>query len=131
MTVKLHRAKSNGGRGDGTVRLGWSGIDGFPMPIRFLPGRMWLLVVIFVYYFARLYAAESPWVFAHVAVPVALTAVTVTTLSYGIWQNGLIVYFVAAVNLDCLAAIPKPEARRRRKTATYRPRVIWRRTDGG
>lgn len=88
-----------------------------------------LLAVIFGYYFTRLYLAESPWVFAHVAVPVVLFMVTAVTFSYGIWQKGLIVYFVVAVNLDCLAAIPKPEGRRRRTTASYRPRVIWRRTD--
>src|SRR5205085_5057965 len=72
-----------------------------------------LLLVIFVYYFARLYAADSPWLFAHVAVPVVVFLVTAATFSYGIWQKGLIVYFVVAVNLDCLAAIPKPAARRR------------------
>jgi hypothetical protein len=59
-------------------------------------------------------------------------------MTYGVWQKGLILYFLLAVNLDALLAtgklrLPGPEdfARpKRKKRAAYSPRVLWKRSDG-
>lgn len=99
-----------------------------------------LFGVVFAHYAGRLHAAGSPWLYAHLAAPVALTVAVFgwSDLTYGVWQKGLILYFLLAVNLDYLLVtgwlrLPGPEdferSRRRRKTATYSPRVMWRRYD--
>jgi hypothetical protein len=98
-----------------------------------------LLAVVFGTYAGRLWAVRSPWLFAHLAAPVAilLAAVGHDALTYGVWQKGLILYFLLAVNLDALLisgrlSLPGPDDFRRakrRRTATYSPRVIWRRPD--
>lgn len=90
-----------------------------------------LMGLVFGWYLVRLAAAGSGWAFVHGAVPVVLLVAVAVGRSYGVWQKGLIVYYVLAVNLDCLAALPRPERRkRRRKTGVYAPRVVWRRYDG-
>jgi hypothetical protein len=90
-----------------------------------------LMGLVFGWYLVRRAAAGSGWAFVHGAVPVVLLVAVAVGRSYGVWQKGLIVYYVLAVNLDCLAALPRPERRkRRRKTGVYAPRVVWRRYDG-
>jgi hypothetical protein len=54
-----------------------------------------LLALLFGYYAVLLYRAETFWLLAHLAVPVALALAT-RFHSYGIWQKGFIVYFVLA-----------------------------------
>ena len=100
-----------------------------------------LLGLVFLTYAGKLWAVSSPWLFAHLAAPVGLlmAAAYGAGLTYGVWQKGLILYFLLAVNLDALLAtgtlrLPGPDDFRgrskRRRTATYSPRVLWRRSDG-
>jgi hypothetical protein len=98
-----------------------------------------LLGLVFVYYAVRLYRVSSPWLLAHLAAPVALAAAAVPVLSYGVVQKGLILYFVFAVNVDCLLMtgrlwLPGPEdferpKKKGEKRYSYRPKVIYRRYD--
>jgi hypothetical protein len=98
-----------------------------------------LLAAVFGTYAGKLWAAGSLWLYAHLAAPVAilLAAIGHDALTYGVWQKGLILYFLLAVNLDALVVsgslyLPGPDDFRRakrRRTAMYSPRVIWRRTD--
>jgi hypothetical protein len=55
-----------------------------------------LLLLLFAHYTWLLYRLGGPWVFAHLAVPVSLMLGT-RSHSYGLWQKGLILYFLAAV----------------------------------
>lgn len=57
---------------------------------------MLLLGLLFLYFAVLLFSAKSFWLFAHLAVPTALVMAT-KVHSYGAWQKGIIVYFVAAV----------------------------------
>lgn len=98
-----------------------------------------LLAVVFAYYAVRLYRVSSPWLFAHLAAPVLIGAAAVPILSYGVVQKGLILYFVFAVNVDCMLMtgrlwLPGPEdferpKKKGEKRYSYRPRVIYRRYD--
>ena len=96
-----------------------------------------LLTLVFVYYAVRLYRAGSLWLFAHLAAPVVIGAAAVPILSYGVVQKSLILYFVFAVNVDCLIImdrlrLPSPEDFERPKPKdkfSYRPKVIYRRYD--
>lgn len=96
-----------------------------------------LLALVFFYYAVRLYRVSSPWLFAHLAAPVVIGAAAVPVLSYGVVQKGLILYFVFAVNVDCLLLtgrlqLPGPEDFERPKPKEkfrYRPKVIYRRYD--
>lgn len=96
-----------------------------------------LLGLVFMYYAVRLHRVSSPWLFAHLAAPVVIGAAVVSILSYGVVQKGLILYFVFAVNVDCLLitgrlTLPGPEDFERPKPKekfSYRPKVIYRRYD--
>lgn len=55
-----------------------------------------LLLLLFGYYALLLRRAGSFLLFAHLAVPAALVLV-IRFHSYGLWQKGLVAYFVAAV----------------------------------
>jgi hypothetical protein len=55
-----------------------------------------LLLLLFAHYTWLLYRLGGPWVFAHLAVPVSLMLGT-QFHSYGLWQKGLILYFLATV----------------------------------
>jgi len=59
-------------------------------------GSLLLLGLLFGHFAVLLFQAESLWFFAHLAVPVTLAVVTLCH-SYGIWQKGLISYFVVVV----------------------------------
>ncbi|MBI5759323.1 MAG: hypothetical protein HZA46_12465 [Planctomycetales bacterium] len=61
-----------------------------------LIGSLLLLGLLFGHFALLLFQAESLWLFAHLAVPVTLALVTLFQ-SYGIWQKGLVSYFVVAV----------------------------------
>jgi hypothetical protein len=95
-----------------------------------------LMGLMFLYYALRLYLAQSPWLFAHLAFPVLL-AVATSFSSYGVWQKGFIAYFLLAVNLDALPATGRWAEfgfrdlirRRRKRRARYRPKVKWDRTN--
>lgn len=91
-----------------------------------------LLGLVFVYYAVRLYLLSSPWLFAHLAAPVLIGAVAVPFLSYGVVQKGLILYFVFAVNVDCLfitVRLNDFERAKPQEKLDYRPKVIYRRYD--
>lgn len=93
-----------------------------------------LLGLVFVYYAVRLYLLSSPWLFAHLAAPLVFAAAAVPVLSYGVVQKGLILYFVFAVNVDCLfITVRLNEFERPKKKGakrySYRPKVIYRRYD--
>jgi hypothetical protein len=55
-----------------------------------------LLLLLFGHYAWLLYRLGGPWVFAHLAVPVSLMLGT-QFHSYGLWQKGLVLYFLTAV----------------------------------
>jgi hypothetical protein len=58
-----------------------------------------LLLLLYGYYALLLYRAESRcWLLAHLAVPVALALAT-GFHSYGVWQKGIILYYVLAATL--------------------------------
>jgi hypothetical protein len=95
-----------------------------------------LLGLVFGWYALRLYRVASPWLVAHLAVPLLL-AVHLAS-SYGVWQKLVVMYFLLAANIDCLLAtgrlnLPGPDdfnrKRRRRSRGEYAPRVIWKRND--
>lgn len=100
-----------------------------------------LIGLVFVYHAGKLWLVSSPWLFAHLAAPVVILMISLYSgsLSYGVWQKGLILYFLLAVNLDALLAtgslsLPGPDdfrRRRKRPRVAYSPRVQWRRTDDG
>jgi hypothetical protein len=91
-----------------------------------------LLAVVFFYYAVRLYLLSSPWLFAHLAAPVLIGAAAVPVLSYGVVQKALILYFVFAVNVDCLfitVRLNEFERPKAEEEVNYRPKVIYRRYD--
>jgi hypothetical protein len=57
-----------------------------------------LLLLLYGYYALLLRRAESPWLIAHLVVPVALALAT-RFPSYGLWQKSFIGYFVVAAVL--------------------------------
>jgi hypothetical protein len=59
-------------------------------------GSLLLLGLLFCHFAWQLFQAESLWFFAHLAVPVTLAFLTFFQ-SYGVWQKGIISYFVVAV----------------------------------
>jgi hypothetical protein len=96
-----------------------------------------LLGLVFGWYAIRLHRVRSPWLLAHLAAPVLVLVLTAAR-SYGLWQKLVVVYFLLAVNIDCLLAsgrlvLPGPEdfrhARRPVRRSKYSPRVNWKRND--
>jgi hypothetical protein len=57
-----------------------------------------LLGVLYTYYAVQSHAAGRAWLWAHLAVPSFLVLAT-QFHSYGLWQKGLILYFLLAVNV--------------------------------
>jgi hypothetical protein len=57
-----------------------------------------LLGLLYLYHAALLWHAESRWFRVHLFVPLLLVALT-GAHSYGLWQKGVIVYGLAALNL--------------------------------
>lgn len=96
-----------------------------------------LLTLVFFYYAARLYLVSSPWLFAHLAAPAVIGLAATSVFSYGVIQKSLILYFVFAVNVDCLLVserlwLPGPDDFKRPKKGKkipYRLKVIYRRYD--
>lgn len=100
-----------------------------------------LLGLVFGHYGWRLTAAGGLLALtAHLLPPLLLSVyVGLYGLTYGVWQKGLILYFLLALNLDHLLLtgrlrVPGPDdfarPKRRAKTREYRPRVRWTRYDG-
>lgn len=99
--------------------------------------------LLFSYYAILLYRAESAWMLAHLAVPVALALAT-RFHSYGIWQKGFVMYLVITVTahhhfMTRTAAItepksassrPKSGSRKRRRVYQLEPGRAWKRKSG-
>ena len=85
-----------------------------------------LLLLLFAHYTWLLRRAGGPWVLAHLVVPVALVLAT-RFHSYGLWQKGLILYFLAAVVLHhhFLMRQAADAARTGRRAAPLRRRTVY------
>ena len=88
-----------------------------------------LFALLFGYYGVLLYRAVAVWLFAHLAMPVAL-AFVVDFHSYGLWQKSFIAYFVFlaaahhyVLTLQRLDGRPSPDARPWRHAGTRRRKV--------
>ncbi|HVJ79939.1 MAG TPA: hypothetical protein VNC50_02620 [Planctomycetia bacterium] len=57
-----------------------------------------LLLLLFHHHWRLFRDAGSPWLYAHALVPFALVLAS-GCQSYGLWQKGMVVYFVALINV--------------------------------
>jgi hypothetical protein len=77
-----------------------------------------LLLLLFAYYALLLLQMETLWlVVLHLTVPVAL-AVATSFHSYGLWQKGIIAYFVIAAVLHGHGLVRRPERHQARALGT-------------
>ncbi len=86
-----------------------------------------LLVLIFAHFAILLYLESSFWLLAHLLVP-AILMFAARYQSYGVWQKGLIVYFVIAAAIRHHFLMEQLIELRRRETLTRpeRPRKEFR-----
>jgi hypothetical protein len=90
-----------------------------------------LLALLYGYYAALLYSSRSIWLVAHLPVPVALLLLT-RAHSFGLWQKGLILYFLLASTIQhhfLTQWLPPPHrkagARTPRRSIPSRHRVVF------
>jgi hypothetical protein len=76
-----------------------------------------LLFLLYAFYALELYRAGSPWLWAHLAAPVVLLLLS-NFHSFGVWQKGLVVYFVLAVTVHSHLLTPQAPARRAARGST-------------
>jgi hypothetical protein len=82
-----------------------------------------LLFRLFGYYAGLLILAETGWLYAHLAVPLALTPLLAG--GYGPWQKGLIVYLLVLINIHWHVLRSIPHSATRRRSPALRRRTVY------
>jgi hypothetical protein len=67
---------------------------------------MTLMMLLFYFYASRLLQVQSPWIVVHCLIPSALVFGCCSFGNYGIWQKGLIVYYVVCTVIDAELSVP-------------------------
>jgi hypothetical protein len=84
-----------------------------------------LIGLLYGFYAVVLRRSDSPWFYAHLAFPVAWL-LAIRFHSYGLWQKGLILYFLLAVNVHHgVISTWSPSAKDARRGALPKKRKVY------